>query len=195
MLTKLDIINAMLATIGLASVAEMDTQHPAYAKASTTFDRVNKTFQSKPYWFNTSVVTLKHNPTTGEIILPSRATYANPVDRSLTYTMQGNRLYDRQNRTYDIREPVTVDLREFIDVELMPPTAQIYLQCLARLAYYTDRGGSEPKLSVYMRELQEAQVDFRKECLRNADPNWFSTHTGLTGRRGYKLNRAGVGEY
>jgi hypothetical protein len=174
MLTKLEIINDMLAATGTAPVSSATTQHPSYIKARNKLDKVSRVMQGQGYWFNKSVRTLKPN-TAGEVILPSTALHVDATDRTLKYAMRGNRLYDMKLGTYDIGVEAKVVFVEYVEVPDLPPTAQSYLQAQAVYAYFLDEDGKDPKLSEYRNHASLQSVMLRREELRNQDVNFFDS--------------------
>lgn len=176
MLTKLEIINDMLASTGTAPVSAASTRHPAYLKALNKLEKVSRVMQGRGYWFNKSVRTLNPN-TAGEIILPSTTLHADPVDTRITYTIRGGKLYDLANGTSVIGAPVKIVFIEQLDVEDMPPAAQNALQAHAVYTYFVDADGKDPKLSEYRNTAGQAAATLRGEQLRHSDVNFFNGST------------------
>lgn len=174
MLTKLEIINSMLASTGTAPLTSNDTMHPAYNKASNKLDKVDTAFQSRGWWFNKSIRTFKQNGS-GEVIVPTGALHVDPTDRSLPYTVRGTKLYNLQEGSYIIGNDVEVVFVDSVDIEELPPQAQEYLAARATYEYYRDEGGSNPKLSEYRADRDTALVAVRREHMKNADTNWYDS--------------------
>lgn len=165
MQTRLDYVNAMLATIGLARVSSLDSQHPQFDKANVKLDEVNQSVQSTGWWFNTSFTTLRPN-TEGVITLPQQ-TLSIVVHPEFTHLIQrGRELYDTNNRTNVIGRAVDIRIVELVDFDDLPPTIAEYIGRRAKDEFFTDRGGSEPKLSKYNQEAQMAWIEAKKENLR-----------------------------
>ena len=172
MLTKLDIINAMLASTGTAPLTSNDTQHPFFIKASNKLAIINTEIQSKGWWFNRAIRTL--NPdVSGHIVLPSNTLSADPVDRSKQYVIRGNKLYDLPNATNFIGAPVKVWFVDLVEIADLPPSAAEYLKAAAVASFYLDEDGNALKVNEYNRAVAAAFVGFKGENLKNADVNWF----------------------
>jgi hypothetical protein len=188
MLTELKIINAMLASKGIAPLTSNDTRHPSYTTAAGALETTNSSIQSLGWWYNKTILTLAPN-TAGEIVLPSNTLHADPTDRSHKLSIRGGRLYDRAGRTYAIGQAVKVAYVELIPVSDLPPTAWEYLRARAVYEFYLDGDGSNPKLGEYLRKRNEAYVAVRGEDLRNKDINYFDGGSFEQLHRGYRGNR------
>tara|TARA_Y100000296_G_scaffold66371_1_gene78391 strand:+ start:17218 stop:17805 length:588 start_codon:yes stop_codon:yes gene_type:complete len=172
MLTELDIINDMLAATGTAPLTTSDTRHPSYLKASNTLNRVSGAVQNLGLWFNTTHPELLPN-TSGEVVVPNGTLSADPVDRTNDYSFRGARLFDLKRRTFNIGKPVTVKLVSKLAVPDMPNTALEYIRAKAKLEFYLDEDGTDPKLTRYTQFMQLAWTELYREHLRNRDTNYF----------------------
>lgn len=188
MLTKLDIINDMLASTGTAPLTANDTSHPLYIKADNKLTKLNIEFQSKGWWFNRATRTLAQN-VSGEVVLPSTTLHADPVDRTSRFVRRGTKLYDPENATYVLDTDVEVKFVELLDVTNLPPSAQAYLNALAVHRFYLDEDGGRLKLAEYKEARSEAWVALKAEELRNADVNFFNGHSAAQMSRGTYSSR------
>lgn len=184
--TELDVINQMLASVGLAPVATENSTHPSYRKAKLKLDQVNRDIQTKGAWYNRSQTTL--NPTSdGQIYVPQYAVYVNPINPKDKLVIRGQRLYDTATRSYNIGRSVLVKLIEVLPFQELPEPAKNFISCSAIHRFYVDQGGQEPKLSEYRNERILANVAYKQEELRNAEVQVQSfRRTAPTNRfRGY----------
>lgn len=165
--TTLDIINDMLEGIGMAPVASTATTHPAVRKAMVRFNRVNTDMQARGGWYNESIVTLQ--PTaSGDIYLPQAAVHASPQDiRDNNIVIRGNRLFNKETRSYNIGRPVKVKLIEVLPFDDLPAIVQDYIGARAVYEFYLGRGGGGEKLAEYKEAMQEALVVYQREDLKN----------------------------
>lgn len=183
MLTQLDIINDMLAATGTAPLTASDDQHPMYIKANSKLQRVSTAVQNLGLWFNTTYPTLLPNGV-GEVVVPNGTLSCDPIDGT-NYTPRRGKMYDLMNRTYVLNKPIKCKLVSELAYEDMPQTALDYLREKARLEFYTDEDGTEPKLSVYTRNMQLGWTLLWREHLKNRDINYFS---GNNMNRFYRRN-------
>jgi len=188
--TKLSVINAMLASIGMDALTANDTSHPRYIAASVKYDEINREFQSAGWWFNRTVVTLQQNAE-GEVPFSSDIMHLDPFDHSKVYVMRNLRLYNLTDATFVIGEDVKCRVVYELPYEEMPPSVQGYLKALARHDFYVDQDGSQPKLDRYERMAALAFDKVSREHLKNADVNMLSGSHGLWFRTRYHpVNRA-----
>lgn len=172
MLSRLDIINSMLAATGTQPLTGQDEQHPLYVKANTKLNEVSTSVQKLGMWFNTTVRDM--NPGgDDQITLPSDTLRADPTDRSNNYTMRGSRLYDIGNHTFTIEDTVEVKLVRKLELRDLPQSALFYIKDKARYEFYLDEDGTEPKLSRYEKAMQVAWIELYREHLINRDTNYF----------------------
>lgn len=176
MLTRLEIINDMLAATGTAALAEASTSHPLYKKADLKLEKINRLLQGPGYWFNKATRTLQPD-VNGEVILPSNILSADPVDTTITVVVRGYRLYDADNATFALNKAVEVDIVENVAITDLPPTAQALLQAWAVYAFYLDEDGSGQKLTEYRGAVADARVTFRGENLKHQDVNFFRSRS------------------
>ena len=76
---RLDLINSMLATTGVAKLSAADSTHPSYIVADAVLSEVIEEFSSKELWFNTTIRTLAPN-TDKYVLVPTNALSCDPVD-------------------------------------------------------------------------------------------------------------------
>ncbi|SEN67969.1 hypothetical protein SAMN05216227_102045 [Pseudorhodobacter antarcticus] len=172
MLTELEIVNDMLAATGTAAVSTANTSHPAYKKAYNKLVKEARVMQGKGWWFNRSVRMYRPN-VAGEVILPSTTLNADPTNTNLKYVVRGGKLYSMSSGSHVIGHEVEVDVIEFVPIADMPPTAQAYLQAHAVYMFYLDENGGEPKLSSYLRLVQDSRAAIMRDQLQNSDVNFF----------------------
>lgn len=164
MTTRLEIINAMLGSIGEASVTSDESMHPSAIQARNKMEEMDKEFQSKDWWFNHDYgLVLTPSPTSGEIIVPSNALSISPVKG---YVWRGTKLYDPDNHTYNIGEPVTVELVSQLPIEELPEVAGTYLKHLCRRSFYLDDDGDNNKVREYRYDEERSWAFLQREHLK-----------------------------
>lgn len=171
-LDKLSVINAMLASTGMAPLTANDNKHPRYKQASSKLDEIDVEFQTTGWWFNTTTKTLFQNGN-GEIPFALNALHIDPIDRSKRYIMRGLKLWDLTEGTFIINEDVDVNVKHMLPFEELPPLARAYLLARARHDYFLDRDGTNPKLQRYAQMAQSTWDALKSEHLKNADVNFF----------------------
>lgn len=166
MITELEIINAMLASVGETAVLSESSTHPSAIQARALIARKNKEFQSTGWWFNREVNYTLAPDTNGHIILPSNVIEVAPARPDVTYVQRGLRLYDKDNSTYEIGVPVDVNMTVLLAVEELPIAAANYLEAACILAFYVnEEGDAGAKFQSYNIDLQRAYSILRKAHL------------------------------
>lgn len=182
--SKLDVINSMLATIGMDALTANDDQHPSYKKAVAVLDHINIEWQGKGWWFNTTTPSI--SPTgDNELVFSLDVLSIDPLLTDKNYVQRGLKLYDMDNETFTITEAVECWVVRLKPIEELPPVAVAYLRARARFEFYLDEEGSEPKLGRYERSVGTAWNFFQVEHLKNADVNHFKGGHGLWFRTSY----------
>lgn len=177
-LTELQVINAMLSSLGMDALTAEDDQHPRFKQASAKLAEIDVTFQNRGWWFNRTTTTM-HQTVEGEIPFASNVLHVDPIDRSKVYVMRGLKLYNMTDATFDIGADVAVNIIYQLPFAELPPMAQAYLLARARFDYYLDQDGSNPKLKLYGDSAQVAWINLRAEHLKNADVNFFDGEHNL----------------
>ena len=178
MLTKLQTINDALSAVGLAHVGSEDSQHPAFLKAKSALDYVLEIVQTDSWWFNRSWRVLTRN-NAGEVVIPQ---YAAIVENTSypNYIVRGTKLYDRNTGSYVIDGDHEYRIVEVLPFELLPAPARNYVAALTKLKHFVDEDGTDPKLTVFGREVAMAEAKFKAEHLRHEDLNYFEGEAGKT---------------
>jgi len=185
MLTKLDIINQMLAATGTAPLTTNDTTHPFYIKAESKLNIVTRTVQAQGWWFNRAKRTL--NPDiAGEVILPSTTLSVDPVDTSSTFTQRGGKLYDPEDATFIIGVAVKVILIDEVEISDLPYEAADYIRGRAVYEFFRDEDGGGTKLRDYRDERDTAWIALKGANLRFSDLNVFNGTSFMQMQRGYR---------
>ena len=170
MLTKLDVINAALAAVGLKPALSLDTQHPTVVKALAAYNRAYLRFLSKGWYFNEYCRTFTPN-TAGEIIVPTCAITIN-FD-SEYYTVRNTRVMDTRTGLFVFTGPVTGKIIEYIDLPDVPAIARTYFSDLFTYLFFLDENGGEPKLSNYRNNATISEAVLSAEDMKHKNVNFF----------------------
>lgn len=193
-LTHLDVINAMLATKGIARLSASDTTHPFYISANSKFEEVDTDFQGIGWWFNSRTTTLLQNAE-GEVPYAVNAMHIDPVRTVKEYVMRGDqlKLYDQTDETFIINEDVKVSMVSHIPFGDTPPTVRAYILARCKFEWFLDGDGDPLKLKAYKDATLLAWGFLNREHLKNADVNQKRGAHGLWYGgflRPYRINRA-----
>lgn len=171
MLTKLEIVNAALAAVGLKSVLSLDTAHPSVVKAINTYNRVYSRFLAKGWYFNEYYRTFVPD-VNGEITVPTGALTIN--FNCQDYIVRGNRVVDRRTGLLNIGTSLTGEYIEYLDVSDIPPIARTAFTDEYVYRFYLDEDGVEPKLSHYRNSAMLSSAELGAEDLKHRPVNFFN---------------------
>jgi len=166
--------------MGESPINEVDADHPFVASALNQLNRSNTLEQSRGWWFNSDQVKLLPDSTTGYVYLP-----ADCIDIDSPYpsiVKRGNRLYDRTNATYDLRNfisqtgspIVTVVIREVPFADL-PMTVQHLVAARTALDFQADFDGDDSKYRKLGQEYQQIYNVVGAEDIRHNRVNLLHT--------------------
>lgn len=170
---KLDIINSMIATTGVAPLAASDTTHPSYLEADSILEEVLEDFGAKQLWFNTSKRTLQPDSVTGQIVLPSNTMDCAPTCITDNFVVRGRFLFDMTNNTDNIAKEVECYITVRVALNDMPPAALQYVRAEARLKFFVDQDGSDKKIRIYEQAVIRKSNDLESRNLRLQRNNYF----------------------
>lgn len=138
MLTRLDVVNDMLAGLGELPVNSLDDGHPMVPTAIRVLATANTREQSKSWWFNRELTDLVPD-TSGFIYLPNDTLKVLPQQKTLNYVQRGRRLYKpfetSNNNKYVFDKTVRAWLVREVPYEDCPITAQMYISYAAQLDF------------------------------------------------------------
>lgn len=132
--TELEAVNVMLTNIGESPVTTLNDPDVVDAGiARTILNSVNREVQSMGWWFNIDIQR-EFTPTAGNRIqLPQNTLRVDStsLDRDKNYVQRGRYLYDVENHTYTITDPVKLNIVLGLDFEDIPEVARRYVNIRA----------------------------------------------------------------
>jgi hypothetical protein len=172
MTTKLEVMNNMLGVVGEQPITNVNSNHPSALAASVQIDKISKEFQARGWWFNKEKnYTLNPENATGFLILPQNTLDVDPCNPSSKLVQRGRKLYDPLNHTFDIGEPVDVNIVVQLDIEDLPEIAATYLKAKCAKDFYVNDEGDETKAKELKNDLVLAWAALQQAELQNSDVN------------------------
>lgn len=177
---KLDIVNHMLATIGVRKQNSLDNGHPSVIAAVGVLDSANEDFQARGWYFNKEE-SVRLTPTAERFVyLPKEVTefaiakqylqYLHP-DEKLRYVQRGNRVFDTRANTYEIGRVLLADLSYLRDIEELPAAARSYLKQLAAERMAEDDEADNSKLARLADRRESAWAQLMAAHFKATAPN------------------------
>lgn len=180
--TELAAVNEMLAAISEAPVESLDEGNADVQVALQFLQNNSRLLQSKGWAFNTE--TYKLSPTLDTdsghhwLILPANTLRVHllPMYQHHPFVMRHSdtgfpRLYDRENRTFNIEKSVKAELVLGLDFEEMPQPARDYITATAGYQFSMTQMGAEPNIIFSQERVREAYSYFLEEEIEASNPN------------------------
>lgn len=199
-ISKLDVVNGCLKTMGEAPLNALDNDHPFVQAALLTLSNAMTLEQGRGWWFNTDLITSKPDAITGFVYVPADALSFDSAYKQLV--QRGRRLYDRYNQTYDLREyvEVTASVIRSIPFEDMPPMAQQLIAARTWLDFQASYDADSMRYQELATAYKTVNANMKAQHIRNSNINLFNA-AGVAdkmrrirpaGTHGVILNRYGA---
>lgn len=168
-LSRLDVVNEMLACLGELPVNSLDEGHPLVPTAIRVLAAANTREQSKSWWFNKELVDLVPD-TEGHIYLPNDTLKVDPQSQSLKYVQRGRRLYKPYEPTatnkYKFDSDVRVWLVREVPFEDCPVSAQMFVSYSAQLDFMKSYEADPQKFSQVTQLYRDTLITLNSEHTR-----------------------------
>lgn len=197
--TMLDAVNLCLRAIGREPVATLDTADLDAATAKDSIDQTSIDLQSRNggWWFNREAGwKLKPNPNTGHVSVPNNALSILEVscqfyDPGNRLTIRGNRLYDTDQHTYDLRKivdhsgSINCTIVVALEFEELPPQARSAIAWKARRLFGNDTIGDVRQNERDSQREQQAMIELERLETRQQRYNYLRDNPDVN----YRINR------
>jgi len=165
-LTRLDVVNEMLATLGELPMNSLEEGHPLAPTAIRTLSIANSRIQSMKWWFNRELTDLLPD-LDGHIYLPNDTLQVDPQDQGQKYVQRGRRLYKPYEPTLEAKfkfdRKVRCWLLREVPFDDCPPSIQYLVSYAAQLdfmkAYEADAQKYQQVARDYMESLKVANAE------------------------------------
>ena len=142
LMSELEAVNKILAVAGDSPVQTLDDNYIQADLALSILTRASRKVQSAGWWFNEEESYPLTPDLSGFITLGTNVISAVALNDAGTVIQRGNRLYDRQERTYIFTQQVLVDTILMLDWSELPQAARAYITDVACTQYNHDFFGS-----------------------------------------------------
>lgn len=190
--TKLDAINHVIGSIGLAPVEAEDAYNLDVAQASQLIDFVSRDIQNNKgagFWFNREKNwKMTPDPVTGSISVPNVALSLyrfNEYNKQQKIATRGRQLYDTEEHGFDMRPLVNSDgyvrlmIITQLDFEDLPQTAKWAITTMAAMKFATRVEMDMNRVQVLSQEAQDAMWSLEAEETSQANVNAFRVNGTL----------------
>lgn len=182
-MTELDVVNDMLATMGISPLNQLDDNNPDVANCRRIIAAQSEEIQSIQWWFNLEQIDLFADAVSGFIYLPGDAIRCDPVIREplLPIVQRGQRLYDTDKNTFvfPIGSKVTCWIVRKIPFQDLPPSAQRVIAVASARKFQQSFDADPQKMGRLDQEYGMALTKLRSEHIRNLRPNLLYKNSTL----------------
>lgn len=168
MLTKLQVINAMLGSIGESPLNDFDDEeNELLVQALQLYDRVLEEVLSEGWWFNTEDAVLSYDTVSKRVKIPNdvlTVRAANP-----NYVARGLALYDVSKGDY-VQQDTAVELIRLLPIEEIPTPACYLVESACSLAFirYYDADTSKiNQLNSFYQKNRADTMRMHNKCRRS----------------------------
>lgn len=176
-LTRLDVVNDMLACLSELPVNSLEEGHPMVPTAIRVLAIANSREQGKSWWFNKELVDLLPD-TGGTIFLPNDTLKVDPEAASLRYVQRGRRLYKPYEPNaatkYTFADKVRVWLVREIPFDDCPMSAQMLISYSAQLDFMKSYEADPQKFRQVQDLYRDALITINSEHVRATGANMLA---------------------
>ena len=170
--SELEAVNAILAVTGDSPITDLEDTYEQAQLALQVLHRESRNIQMEGFYFNKEENIELKNITTGEVMLPLDAISVTPVDNR--YIERGNRLYDKEDRTFLIKKPVTVNIITLLQWDDLPELARQAILTQAMVSFNSNFNGDDSIKQSLERDAMLALINLRVENTRNQQRNMLN---------------------
>lgn len=169
----LDVINAMLATLGELPLNELDARHPYVASGLRILKQKSRTVQLNAgagYWFNKLTSYTLRPDLEGRVAVPEDLIQFS-AEYPDSYGVVDGYLWDNINDTDVIGKPVEVSAIRELAFDNLPVAAQDYIAASAIHTFTRDYDGDMTKVQDIINEGVQARILLRMQNTREQRAN------------------------
>lgn len=174
LMSELEAVNKILAVAGDSPVQTLDDDYIQADLARQVLTRASRKVQSAGWWFNEEEDYNLIPDVSGFITLGVNVISIVANNDAGTVVQRGQKLYDRQERTYVFTQSVNVDTILMLEWIELPQAAREYITDVACSQYNDDFFGSQDIKSNLLRNEQTTYLILKQEDTDSRDVNMLS---------------------
>lgn len=175
-ITRLDVVNACLRSMGETPLNAVDLDHPYVASALNILDEMNVLELELGWWFNTDYTTLNPDPDTGYVYIPADSLNCRMNPEDSRYVERGNRMFDTWESTYNIGKALPVCIFRNIDYDDLGIAAKLMISLRTQLSFQDAFDGDAAKYQKLYAQYQQAYGRLRRLHIKNQNLNMMTTN-------------------
>lgn len=170
--TKLDVVNACIATMGEAPINALNDEHVYKQPALNMLEGSKHAELKEGLWFNKEVIRLTPDSSSRYIYIPHDTLAVNRSEHHpFTFAQRGRRLYDPIRNRYEWEHPVVVELITDLDFEDLPYVAQDAISLAALLRFQREFDGDQARYQQIDSDRARAAYQLAAQHIREVKPN------------------------
>lgn len=177
-MTRLEVLNACLATMGEKPLNSLNDPHPMRSAALGRLYTENRRRQAKGVWFNQEEITLDPSPADSRIYLPGDAISFRAPTRDTA--IRAKKLYDLKNGTNLFTDSISGQLIRLVPFEDLPESAAAYYAAEVVLKFQMDYDGDSTKTRQLAADRDDAKVEYNIDHTRNRKTNLINSNVALS---------------
>ena len=172
-MTELDAVNDILVAVGDSPVQSLDagTYHEAYI-IKQLLDRTSREIQSRGWWFNEEENIKLLPDSMGQIKLATDVINVQVRDDNNGSIIQrGDKLYNRETRSFTFTSAVMVDIESFLVWKELPQIARQYITAATAIKYNSGNRGIQDIKQDLQQQLRGFYAQMLTEDVEGRDVN------------------------
>lgn len=173
-MTKLEVINSMLATLGELPVNELDARHPYVSSGLRILDQKSKTIQLNSgagWWFNKLELYTLRKDVAGKVFVPEDLIQYTALLYPDRYGKVNGYLWDNLNDTDVIGADVEVSAVRMLSFEDLPTAANDLAAFESILSFSRDYEGDMQKVAEIKLDVAMARLALKSQNIREQRAN------------------------
>lgn len=175
LISELDAVNKILAITGDAPVATLDDSYIQSKLAQQVLNRASRDIQSKGWWFNEETDVTLQRDVNGYITLSPNVIQVTVKNDAGTIVQRGNRMYDKQNRTYVFTENLTVDIIYMLEWNELPQVARAHIADLSCIIFNNNFYNAQDIVQTLAQSYEQSLIELKKKHVEAQDVNLLET--------------------
>ena len=188
LMSELDAVNKILAVAGDSPVQTLEDEYVQAKLARQILVRASRKVQSMGWWFNEEENINLPPDINGYITLAVNVITCVANKDVGSVIQRGNRLYDRQERTYVFSQPVNADIILALEWNELPQSAREYISDVACTQYNNDFFGAQEIKATLDKNENASYLILKQGDLESRDVNMLrnsrSHNIAFRNRRG-----------
>lgn len=173
--TKLEVVNACIATMGEAPLNSLEEEHVYKQAALDYLSGSNKALQKKGWWFNKEIMKLLPDATSKFIYLPQNTLEAERADeRDPVFAQRGRRLYDPILNRYEWDHELYPQVIVELNFEDLPYHAQDAVALSAILRFQREYDGDNTRTNQLNADRGRAELELNAQHIRQLKVNMLN---------------------